>query len=34
MMLGKIVVDGTDAATIPFEDPNKRHLVEEVSFQV
>ena len=30
-MLGKIVVDGADSETVPFEDPNTRNLVAEVS---
>ena len=32
-MLGKVVVGGTDPESIPFEDPNKRHLVAEVSIK-
>jgi carbamoylphosphate synthase small subunit len=30
-MLGKITVGNTDPESIPYEDPNKRHLVAEVS---
>ncbi|XP_064626437.1 multifunctional protein CAD-like isoform X2 [Lineus longissimus] len=32
-MLGKIIVDGTDPESVPYEDPNKRHLVAEVSIK-
>lgn len=31
--LGKIVYEDDDEASIPFEDPNKRNLVAEVSVQ-
>uniref|UniRef100_A0A069DM27 CAD like protein n=1 Tax=Clytia hemisphaerica TaxID=252671 RepID=A0A069DM27_9CNID len=30
-MLGKIVLDGEDEASVPFDDPNKRNLIAEVS---
>ncbi|XP_051951899.1 CAD protein [Xyrauchen texanus] len=30
-MLGKLVVDGTSASNIPFENPDSRNLVKEVS---
>ncbi|XP_061481947.1 CAD protein [Rhineura floridana] len=32
-LLGKLVPDGVHNAHLPFEDPNKRHLVKEVSLQ-
>ena len=34
MLVGKVVVDGTDPASVPFEDPNKRNLAAEVSCKV
>lgn len=33
-LLGKLVPDGTPEGSLPFEDPNKRHLVQEVSLKV
>ncbi|XP_006819567.1 LOW QUALITY PROTEIN: multifunctional protein CAD-like [Saccoglossus kowalevskii] len=30
-LLGKVVIDGTNPESISFDDPNKRHLVSEVS---
>jgi carbamoyl-phosphate synthase/aspartate carbamoyltransferase/dihydroorotase len=33
-MLGKVTVQGTDASKIQFEDPNKTHLVADVSVKV
>uniref|UniRef100_A0A667ZB66 Multifunctional protein CAD n=1 Tax=Myripristis murdjan TaxID=586833 RepID=A0A667ZB66_9TELE len=33
-MLGKLVVDGTPEDSIPFDDPNLRNLVQEVSMKV
>ncbi|KAI1897566.1 hypothetical protein AGOR_G00084580 [Albula goreensis] len=32
-MLGKLVVDGTPVASIPFDNPDKRNLVKEVSMK-
>ncbi|XP_064911474.1 multifunctional protein CAD isoform X2 [Columba livia] len=32
-LLGKLVPDGTPEKSISFEDPNKRHLVQEVSLK-
>ncbi|KAM8810028.1 multifunctional protein CAD [Eudromia elegans] len=32
-LLGKLVPDGTPAESVPFEDPNTRHLVQEVSLK-
>ncbi|XP_041043250.1 CAD protein isoform X1 [Carcharodon carcharias] len=32
-MLGKLVIDGTDEKCLPYDDPNKRHLVKEVSIK-
>ncbi|XP_067841372.1 CAD protein [Heptranchias perlo] len=32
-LLGKLVMDGTDENSLPYEDPNKRHLVKEVSIK-
>ncbi|XP_061097457.1 CAD protein isoform X2 [Conger conger] len=32
-MLGKLVVDGTPAANIPFDNPDERNLVKEVSMK-
>ncbi|XP_043538142.1 CAD protein isoform X1 [Chiloscyllium plagiosum] len=32
-LLGKLVIDGTDKNSLPFDDPNKRHLVKEVSIK-
>uniref|UniRef100_A0AAQ6ITG1 Carbamoyl-phosphate synthetase 2, aspartate transcarbamylase, and dihydroorotase n=1 Tax=Anabas testudineus TaxID=64144 RepID=A0AAQ6ITG1_ANATE len=32
-MLGKLVVDGTPEESIPFDDPDKRNLVQEVSLK-
>ncbi|GCB80088.1 hypothetical protein scyTo_0016101, partial [Scyliorhinus torazame] len=29
-LLGKLVIDGTDENNLPYDDPNKRHLVKEV----
>lgn len=33
-LLGKLVPDGTPEKSLSFEDPNKRHLVQEVSLKV
>lgn len=33
-LLGKLVVDGTPVASIPFDNPDQRNLVKEVSMQV
>lgn len=33
-MLGKVVIEGVQAESVPFDDPNKRNLVEEVSSKV
>lgn len=33
-MLGKIVINGTDPNSLPYHDPNKQHLVKEVSIKV
>uniref|UniRef100_A0A670I5Y5 Carbamoyl-phosphate synthetase 2, aspartate transcarbamylase, and dihydroorotase n=1 Tax=Podarcis muralis TaxID=64176 RepID=A0A670I5Y5_PODMU len=33
-LLGRLVPDGVPNTHLPFEDPNKRHLVKEVSLQV
>uniref|UniRef100_A0A8D0F929 Carbamoyl-phosphate synthetase 2, aspartate transcarbamylase, and dihydroorotase n=1 Tax=Strix occidentalis caurina TaxID=311401 RepID=A0A8D0F929_STROC len=33
-LLGKLVPDGTPEESLCFEDPNKRHLVQEVSLKV
>ena len=33
-MLGKLVVEGTLAASIPFDNPDTRNLVKEVSMKV
>lgn len=33
-MLGKIVLEGVLPESIPFDDPNARNLVKEVSLQV
>lgn len=33
-MLGKLVVDGTPAANIPFDNPDERNQVKEVSMKV
>lgn len=33
-MLGKLVVDGTPEETVPFDNPNERNLVQEVSIKV
>lgn len=33
-MLGKLVVDGTPEDSIPFDNPDERNLVEEVSMKV
>uniref|UniRef100_A0A8C3IB60 Carbamoyl-phosphate synthetase 2, aspartate transcarbamylase, and dihydroorotase n=1 Tax=Chrysemys picta bellii TaxID=8478 RepID=A0A8C3IB60_CHRPI len=30
-LLGRLVMDGAQERNLPFEDPNKRHLVQEVS---
>lgn len=32
-MLGKLVLDGTSAESFPFEDPDRRNLVQEVSMK-
>ncbi|XP_025911673.1 CAD protein [Apteryx rowi] len=32
-LLGKLVPDGTPEKSLPFEDPNARHLVQEVSLK-
>lgn len=32
-MLGKIVINGTDPNSLPYHDPNKQHLVKEVSIK-
>uniref|UniRef100_A0A8C6ZSC4 carbamoyl-phosphate synthase (ammonia) n=1 Tax=Nothoprocta perdicaria TaxID=30464 RepID=A0A8C6ZSC4_NOTPE len=32
-LLGKLLPDGTPEQSVPFEDPNTRHLVQEVSLQ-
>lgn len=33
-MLGKLVVDGTPEDSVPFDNPDKRNLVQEVSMKV
>jgi len=33
-MLGKVVQEGTSAEEVEFMDPNKLHLVQEVSIKV
>uniref|UniRef100_A0A669CNI1 Carbamoyl-phosphate synthetase 2, aspartate transcarbamylase, and dihydroorotase n=1 Tax=Oreochromis niloticus TaxID=8128 RepID=A0A669CNI1_ORENI len=33
-MLGKLIVDGTPEESIPFDNPDKRNLVQEVSMKV
>jgi hypothetical protein len=33
-MLGKLVVDGTPEANVPFDNPDQRNLVKEVSMKV
>ena len=33
-MLGKLVVDGTPADSIPLDNPDQRNLVREVSMKV
>ncbi|XP_022255576.1 CAD protein-like [Limulus polyphemus] len=33
-MLGKIILEGTDPASIPFNDSNMRNLVQEVSIKI
>lgn len=33
-MLGKLVVDGTPKDSVPFDNPDERNLVEEVSMKV
>lgn len=33
-MLGKLVVDGTDLDSVPFDNPDLRNLVQEVSMKV
>ena len=33
-MLGKVVIEGVQPESVPFDDPNKRNLVEEVSSKV
>ena len=33
-LAAKLVVNGTDPASVPFEDPNKRNLAAEVSCKV
>jgi hypothetical protein len=30
----QVVMEGTDPQSIPFEDPNKIHLVQQVSLKV
>ncbi|XP_053918724.1 CAD protein isoform X2 [Cuculus canorus] len=32
-LLGKLLPDGTPESSVPFEDPNTRHLVQEVSLK-
>ncbi|XP_078506206.1 multifunctional protein CAD isoform X4 [Lissotriton helveticus] len=32
-MLGKLILDGTEASTVPFVDPNTRNLVKDVSLK-
>uniref|UniRef100_A0A4W3KB82 Carbamoyl-phosphate synthetase 2, aspartate transcarbamylase, and dihydroorotase n=1 Tax=Callorhinchus milii TaxID=7868 RepID=A0A4W3KB82_CALMI len=34
VLLGKLVMDGTDEKKLAYDDPNKRHLVKEVSVKV
>lgn len=33
-MLGKLVVEGTSADSVPFDNPDTRNLVKEVSLKV
>lgn len=33
-LLGKLVPDGSPEESLSFEDPNKKHLVQEVSLKV
>lgn len=33
-MLGKLVVDGTPVDSVPFDNPDVRNLVQEVSMKV
>lgn len=33
-MLGKVLIEGVEAESVPFDDPNKRNLVAEVSSKV
>ena len=33
-MLGKVVIEGVQPESLPFDDPNKRNLVAEVSSKV
>ena len=33
-MLGKVVIEGVEPESVPFEDPNQRNLVAEVSSKV
>lgn len=33
-MLGKLVVDGTPEDAVPFDNPDERNLVQEVSIKV
>jgi len=33
-MLGKVVIEGVEPESVPFDDPNKRNLVAEVSSKV
>ncbi|CAM5072547.1 unnamed protein product [Natator depressus] len=33
-LLGRLVLDGCQERSLPFEDPNKRHLVQEVSLKM
>lgn len=33
-MLGKLVVDGTPEDSVPFDNPNQKNLVQEVSMKV
>ena len=33
-MLGKVVIEGVELESVPFDDPNQRNLVAEVSSKV
>ena len=33
-MLGKVVIEGVKPDSVPFDDPNQRNLVAEVSLKV